>query len=147
MVRAHQILTQKGARFSTGRCLARFQAAMVLFALVTVGGCIAQGDDSALATIAQPQDVSQLKSACTAILKGASPQRLRGLTKERSDGLALAAAWRQAMNSRESEPPSQTKAIRAFTRFVGFVDGRLPAVVRAPGARVTVTRRDRRRPA
>jgi hypothetical protein len=129
MVRAHQVLMHKGARFSTGRCTARFQAAMVLFALVTVGGCIAQGDDSALATIAHPHDVSQLKSAYTAILKGASPQRVRGLTKERSDGLAVAAAWRQAMNSCESGPPSETKAMCAFTRFVGFVDGRLPAEI------------------
>jgi hypothetical protein len=101
---------------------------LVTLALVAVVGKSVRGEDglgATLAIIEHPPNVAKLKTAYTDLLKSASPQRLRVLAKQGNDGLALSAAWREAIRSWETETPMHPSGRCAFERFVGFVDGRL----------------------
>jgi hypothetical protein len=82
---------------------------------------------SSLAVIERPSNARQLKDTYKVALKDATPQRLRELKKEANNGLAISAAWREAFLDAASTNHSWLKLrFPAFTRFVGFVDGRLP---------------------
>jgi hypothetical protein len=81
---------------------------------------------SSLAAIDRCQKPQQLKDAYSALLKNASPKRIRELKKNPHVGLALCAAWREALRTGTPTQGYRATADPAFAKFVGFVDGRLP---------------------
>jgi hypothetical protein len=106
--------------------------AMVLVAVLMAQAPVAAGPaevGSALAAIERPRNPLQLKNAYKSILKGASVGTLRELKKGKSLPLALGAAWRAALQESAGNRASPTMGTYAFSRFVGFVDGRLPVAI------------------
>jgi len=97
-------------------------------------GCIAAGEvaaepidvEHALAAIERPRRPVDLKDAYRTIFEHASEGKLRELRKAKSLPLSLGAAWRAALQSCAGDRKSPSRATFAFSRFVGFVEGRLP---------------------
>jgi hypothetical protein len=81
---------------------------------------------SALAVIERPRNSVEFRDAYRTILEHASESKLRELRKAKSLPLALGAAWKAALQSCAGDRNSPSRATFAFSRFVGFVDGRLP---------------------
>jgi hypothetical protein len=81
---------------------------------------------SALAAIERPRRPVDLKNACRTIFEHASEGKLRELREAKSLPLSLGAAWRTALQSCAGDRTSPSRATFAFSRFVGFVEGRLP---------------------
>lgn len=108
-------------------------AQMITTASITTGS-IAAGEvaakptevEHALAAIERPRRPVDLKNAYRTVFEHASEGKLRELREAKSLPLSLGAAWRAALQCCAGDRKSPSRAAFAFSRFVGFVDGRLP---------------------